>query len=99
MSSIIALDVRYPIGALFGALGLLIGGYGIATNGDDAKYASLGGLNVNLWWGLVMLAFGILCLVLARRSRYTPTTRPAMESPEGRAIEQIEKQRGLERNP
>ena len=99
MSTNIGIDIRYPLGVLFGALGLLVGGYGIATNSDAERYASLGGLNVNLWWGLVMLAFGILCLVLARRSRYTPTTRPAMDSPEGKAIEQIERQRGLERNP
>ena len=99
MSTIIALDIRYPIGALFGTLGLVIGGYGIATNGDDAKYASLGGLNVNLWWGVVMLLFGVLCIILARRSGETPTIRPTLESPEGRAIEQLEAKRGLERNP
>jgi hypothetical protein len=99
MSTIIALDVRYPIGALFGALGLLIGGYGLATNGDAEHYAALGGLNVNLWWGVVMLAFGLLCIILARRSRDTPTMRPALESPEGRAIEAAEKRRGLEKNP
>lgn len=97
MSTTITLDIRYPIGALFGTLGLLIGGYGIATNSDVERYAALGGLNVNLWWGLVMLAFGILCIVLARRSRYTPTVRPASESPEGRAIEQSEVRRGLEK--
>jgi hypothetical protein len=99
MSTNIGIDIRYPIGVLFGALGLVIGGYGIATNGDAARYASLGGLNVNLWWGVVMLAFGLLCIVLARRSRNTPTVRPALESAEGKAIEQSEKQRGLERNP
>ena len=99
MSTNIGIDIRYPLGVLFGALGLLVGGYGIATNSDVERYASLGGLNVNLWWGLVMLAFGLLCIVLARRSRYTPTTRPAMESSEGRAIEQSEVRRGLEKRP
>ena len=98
MSTVIALDVRYPIGVMFGTLGLVIGGYGIATNGD-ARYDALGGLNVNLWWGIVMLAFGLLCIALARLSRGTPTVRPALESPEGRAIEQLEKRRGLEKNP
>ena len=98
MSTVIGMDVRYPIGTLFGALGLLIGGYGVATNGDAERYAALGGLNVNLWWGLVMLAFGVLCFVLARRAS-TPTVRPALESVEGRAIEQSEARRGLEKRP
>ena len=98
MSTVIGMDIRYPIGTLFGALGLLIGGYGVATNGDAGRYAALGGLNVNLWWGVVMLIFGLLCVILARRAS-TPTVRPASESPEGRAIEQSEVRRGLERRP
>ena len=96
MSTIFGLDIRYPIGAMFSALGLLIGGYGIATNGDVARYAALGGLNVNLWWGLVMLIFGLAMLGLARAARRTPVAHSAMESPEGRAIEASEKRRGLE---
>src|SRR5687767_871301 len=98
MSTTIGIDVRYPISALFSALGLLIGGYGLATNSDVERYAALGGLNVNLWWGAVMLVFGLACLVLARRS-HTPTVRPAVESPEGRAIENVEARRGLEKRP
>lgn len=99
MGTVTGIDIRYPIGALFSALGLLIGGYGIATRGDVARYAPLDGLNVNLWWGVVMLVFGILCLALARWSDNTPTVRPTTESPEGRAIEQSEARRGLERRP
>ena len=98
MSTIFGLDIRYPIGALFAALGLLIGGYGIATNSDVARYAALDGLNVNLWWGLVMLIFGLGCLALARASSRT-IVHSAMESPEGRAIEASEKRRGLEGRP
>ncbi len=76
MSTLTGIDIRYPIGGLFTALGLLIGGYGIATAGDAAVYARLDGLNVNLWWGIVMLAFGLLCLWLARRAERTPPVRP-----------------------
>jgi len=76
MSTLTGIDIRYPIGGLFTALGLLIGGYGIATAGDAAVYARLDGLNVNLWWGIVMLAFGLLCLGLARRAERTPPVRP-----------------------
>jgi len=99
MSTVTGIDIRYPIGGLFSALGLLIGGYGIATRGDVARYAPLDGLNVNLWWGGVMLVFGILCLALARWADNAPTVRPAMESPEGKAIEQSEARRGLESRP
>ncbi len=96
MSTIFALDIRYPIGVLFSALGLLLGGYGVATNADVARYAALDGLNVNLWWGVVMLAFGMFFLLLARRGDRTPTVHSALETPEGRAIEASEKRRGLE---
>ncbi len=98
MSTLTGIDIRYPIGGLFTALGLLIGGYGVATAGG-AVYARLNGLNVNLGWGFVMLAFGLFCLWLARRAEKAPTVRPSGESAEGRAVEQSEARRGLERNP
>ena len=60
------LDIRVPIGALFGLLGLIIAGYGVVTAGDAQRYARSGGVNINLWWGVVMLAFGVLLLFLSR---------------------------------
>ena len=39
MSGSAALDLRIPIGGLFTGLGILIAGYGIATNGNAALYA------------------------------------------------------------
>lgn len=98
MSGIVGIDVRYPIGALFTALGILVGGYGIATAGDAATYARIDGLNVNLWWGIVMLVFGLFMLGLARRSAMPRGVSPATASPEGRAIEESEARRGLERD-
>lgn len=71
MSAAGGLDIRRPIGWLFTALGALIGGHGLLTAGDAARYARSGGLNVNLWWGLVMLVFGLAFLVLARRAGRT----------------------------
>lgn len=62
------LDIRVPIGAMFGLLGLVLLIYGIATNGDEMYARSLG-INVNLWWGLVLAAFGGLMLVLAFRRK------------------------------
>jgi len=58
------LDIRIPIGALFTLLGLILTAYGLVS--DPAMYTRSLGHNVNLWWGLVMLAFGIVVLLLAR---------------------------------
>jgi hypothetical protein len=61
------LDIRLPIGLMFTVLGVLIGGYGLVS--DRAIYAKSAGINVNLGWGCVLLVFGLLMLVLWRRSR------------------------------
>lgn len=69
MSGAIGLDIRLPIGGLFTVLGVLLAGYGIATAGDPALYARSLSININLWWGLVMLGFGVLLLTAASRAR------------------------------
>ena len=69
MSGAGGLDVRLPIGGLFSVLGVLLVGYGVATRGDAEKYARSLQVNINLWWGVAMLAFGVFMLVLARRGR------------------------------
>ena len=95
MSGAAALDLRYPIGGLFVVIGVILAGFGAATRGNAAMYVRSGGVNVNLWWGLVMLVVGILFLALARRGR--GGMRPAETTPEGRATEAREKALGLER--
>ena len=67
MSAAGSLDLRLPIGGLFVMLGVLLMGYGLITAGNTAQYIPSGGLNINLWWGLVMLVTGALFLLLARR--------------------------------
>lgn len=59
------LDIRLPLGMLFAVLGLLLAGYGVAS--DAAIYQRSLGYNVNLAWGLVLLAFGVVMFVLGRR--------------------------------
>lgn len=93
--SVGSIDVRLPIGALFAVLGVILAGYGAATAGDASHYAPSMGVNINLWWGLVMLAFGVGLLWLARRG--TSAAHPAEETPEGRATEEREHRTGLER--
>ena len=67
MSGTIGLDLRYPIGALFVMIGVLLAGFGLLTAGDVELYARAGGWNVNLWWGVVMSVVGCLFLLGARR--------------------------------
>jgi hypothetical protein len=97
MSSPTALDIRVPIGVLFTVLGLLLAGYGLATGGQPALYAQSLSVNLNLWWGLAMLLFGIILLSAALYGRNTASAAPAAQSPEGRATEAREHGRGLER--
>jgi hypothetical protein len=61
------LDVRLPIGMMFSLLGAILVVYGLVS--DRSMYARSLGINVNLWWGLVLLAFGVLMLVFALRAR------------------------------
>jgi len=60
------LDIRTPIGLMFAILGVLLVGYGLLTAGSDLYQRSLG-LNINLGWGLVLLAFGCAMLWLGRK--------------------------------
>lgn len=59
------LDLRLPIGWMFTAIGALLVAYGLIS--DTAIYAKSLGINVNLWWGVVLLLFGGMMLWLARR--------------------------------
>lgn len=61
------LDVRWPIGGMFTIFGAILTVYGIVSN--PAIYAKSLGINVNLWWGLVLLVFGLVMLVLAYRAQ------------------------------
>jgi hypothetical protein len=59
------LDIRLPIGLMFTIFGVLLSAYGIAV--DKTIYARSLGVNINLWWGMVMLAFGLIMLLLGLR--------------------------------
>jgi hypothetical protein len=62
------LDVRLPIGLMFSLFGVLLAGFGLVS--DPRIYAEHSlGINVNLGWGVVLLAFGVTMLGLALRTR------------------------------
>jgi multisubunit Na+/H+ antiporter MnhG subunit len=86
------LDIRLPIGLLFTLLGGILAAYGLMT-GPETYTRSLGH-NLNLSWGLAVLAFGLVFLFLGRRG--TSAATPADASAEGRATEAREHDAGLE---
>ena len=61
------LDIRLPIGLMFTIFGVALAGFGLVS--DRAMYERSLGINVNLWWGLVSLAFGLVMLALALKKR------------------------------
>jgi len=59
------LDIRVPIGLMMGLMGIMLAGYGLL--GPHDIYARSLGINVNLIWGLVLIAFSTVLLVLGTR--------------------------------
>jgi hypothetical protein len=59
------IDLRFPLGLLFIVFGVLLMIFGLFT--DRATYERSLLINVNLWWGLVMLLFGCLTFLFAWR--------------------------------
>ena len=65
-----ALDLKLPIGWLLFAYGVLLAAYGLLTGKE--MYAISLGINLNLIWGLLMLAIGggfLLAAVLKKRRK------------------------------
>jgi protein-S-isoprenylcysteine O-methyltransferase Ste14 len=75
------LDVRWPIGGMFSLIGLLLTVYGMVS--DPALYERSLGINVNLWWGLALLVFGVVMLALAYRAQRAakPSTTDSTSTP------------------
>ena len=73
------LDIRWPIGLLFSLVGALLVIYGVATMSDAEVYRRSLDINVNLRWGLVVLAFGASMLALAWPASRQPAEPQAPE--------------------
>ncbi len=92
-----SLDIRIPIGAMFSILGMLLVVYGLITISDVQVYEQSLSINVNLWWGAVMLVFGLVMLYFGRRGGDS-SVHLAEESAEARAVEEREHRAGLARD-
>ena len=66
------LDIRLPLGLLFLVFGFLLSGFGLTS--DQAIYQRSLQVNINLWWGLVMMGFGLVMFVLGRRGHRRAST-------------------------
>jgi hypothetical protein len=66
------LDIRLPIGLMFGLIGAVMVIYGLITGSNKELYHRSLDININLWWGLVLLAFGVIMFVAARRAAAKP---------------------------
>ena len=61
------LDIRWPIGIIFSIYGVILVGYGMVADPAIFQEKSLG-VNIDLYWGLAMLVFGIFMGALAYRA-------------------------------
>ncbi len=68
------LDLRYPMGMMFALVGAMLTVYGVFTRGDKMYEHSLG-INVNMYWGVALLGFGLLVFGMARWSAAASTRR------------------------
>ncbi len=61
------LDIRWPIGLMFTLIGAIMAVFGLVTGSNAELYKRSLDLNVNLYWGLLLLAFGAWMLTMAWR--------------------------------
>ncbi len=62
------LDIRLPIGILFTIFGVMLIAFGWFS--DPLLYARSLGININLIWGVVLLVFGGVMLILGARAMF-----------------------------
>jgi hypothetical protein len=60
------LDIRLPIGMMFSLIGAVMVIYGLITGSNKELYHRSLDININLWWGLVLLVFGVLMFWAAK---------------------------------
>ena len=63
------IDLRIPMGMMLSMTGAVLAAYGLATRTRADLYAKSFGMNVDLWWGIGILIFGIIVLSLGRRGQ------------------------------
>jgi hypothetical protein len=62
-------DLRLPIGIMFTVFGAMLSIYGLMTKDSELYRTHSLGININLYWGLALLAFGVVMLAMAIKGR------------------------------
>jgi protein-S-isoprenylcysteine O-methyltransferase Ste14 len=62
------LDIRWPIGIMFSLIGAIMVVFGLVTGSNAEMYKRSLDINVNLYWGLLLLVFGGWMLFMAWRA-------------------------------
>jgi len=56
-------DLRIPLGIMFTIFGLILTATGFFGGAELTKQSL--GINMNLWWGLILFLFGVAMFLLA----------------------------------
>ena len=56
------LDIRWPIGLMFTLIGVLLTAYGVLKHAAAVVTINGQDINIDLIWGVVLLAFGVFML-------------------------------------
>ena len=75
------LDLRWPIGLMFSLIGALLVIYGLISGSNTEMYARSLGINVNLYWGLLLAIFGGAMLTLAWRGAQKSKEQEGSKNP------------------
>jgi hypothetical protein len=75
------LDLRIPMGLMFTLVGIILTAFGIATRQNFVLYSRSLGINVNLWWGIVLLVFGQIMFQLGRAAQVKLSKLPPQKPP------------------
>jgi len=62
------LDIRWPIGLMFSLIGIIMTVFGLVTSSNAEMYKRSLDINVNLYWGLLLVVFGGWMLFMAWRA-------------------------------
>lgn len=71
------LDLRIPMGLMFTLIGIILAAFGASNRSNVETFSRSLGLNVDLWWGIVLFVFGQVIFQLGRRQK-----RLALPAPE-----------------
>ncbi|HVC46977.1 MAG TPA: hypothetical protein VND90_06995 [Terracidiphilus sp.] len=63
------LDLRIPMGMMFSMAGAVLLAFGVATRNRPDLYTRSFGMNPDVWWGVVVLVFGLIVVGLGRRGQ------------------------------